>query len=482
MAAALVLRRFSLSFRKGLRIAWILKDVDLDLPAGGLYLLQGPSGAGKSTLIDLLAGELDPCDSTWVRRGRAALETPGRSRPRVAALFQQDGLWDDLSVVENVRRSARGDRAAAAALLAQVGLPDPPERVSLLSGGQRKRVALARALAHAPDLLLLDEPTAGLDPAAAEQVFAALRALHEAHRGRVTLILSTHDVERARPLADGELSLPGDGPLRLGTALSAAPAGPRPESRGGLALALAGPFLALARLAGSLAATAAALLPTEPLRCLGQGLGRLLALLPFLALSGFLLGALALHFVLRGDPLHGALSSALLSGTGKVLLAILLPLLACLLYAAPAVAATFALAGSMARDRQLAAFRALGRPIGSQLLSPLLWSHLIALPLGAAGAAIAALFGAFAAEHWARSSAFDSFLPRFLDALEGADLAWGVVKCLGSAFLIAWIPWHLSARRGLSPGELAESSLRANVWAAVAILGLHGALLFPQLR
>jgi ABC-type transporter Mla maintaining outer membrane lipid asymmetry permease subunit MlaE len=226
---------------------------------------------------------------------------------------------------------------------------------------------------------------------------------------------------------------------------------------------------------------ALALLPEQPLRCLLRGLGRTLLLLPFLALAGFTVGGLALHFVLGNDPLHGAMATTLLAGTGKVLLAVVLPLLGTLLFAAPAVAGTLARVGTLARDRQLAAYRGLGHSVRREVLSPLLWAHLVAVPVAVAGAGVAAIYGAWAADHLARGSTFAAFLPRFVADVSGADLAWALLKCLGSAFLITWVPWHLARGRGLSPRELDEASLRANVYAALGVLLLQGALLFPQL-
>ncbi|MEW6746167.1 MAG: ATP-binding cassette domain-containing protein [Planctomycetota bacterium] len=484
----LTLRRFSLGFRAARHVAWVLDRVDLELPSGRFYLLSGPSGAGKSTLIDFLAGEHDPLDPARVTRGKARLVSRAGRRAKVVALFQQDGLWDDLTVVDNVRLATgghgRGSGAAEALrMLARVGLPDPPRRVTELSGGQRKRVALARALALEPDLLLLDEPTAGLDNESARLVLAALRELCREARGALTLILISHDVAAARPVVDGEIVLPGDGRLVLLERPGTAPpvAAGRAKERDSWLAWLGLPCLAAASLASSLFDILVALLPQDPLRCLFQGVRRLLMLLPFLVLAGFFLGAITLHFVLRNDPLHGAQSTILLSGAGKVLLAALIPLLGALLYAAPAVSGILAHVGSMARDRQLAAYRALRRSVRREVLSPLLWSHLIALPLVMGGTLVAAVFGSWTADFLARATSLESFLPPFLESVTGGDLSWGLLKSLGAAVFLTWIPWHLARRRGLSPSELAIASLRAWTCTALAILGWNGLLLFPQL-
>ncbi|MAE76791.1 MAG: hypothetical protein CMJ85_07990 [Planctomycetes bacterium] len=107
--------------------------------------------------------------------------------------------------------------------------------------------------------------------------------------------------------------------------------------------------------------------------------------------------------------------------------------------------------------------------------------HLIALPLGVAAAIIGSGAGAFLADAMARSSNVESFIPRFIATTDGEDLQWVLVKSLGSAFLIAWFPWHLARGTGLAPGELAHASFRAWFWPELSILTLHGLLLFPQL-
>ncbi|MFQ5503525.1 MAG: ATP-binding cassette domain-containing protein [Planctomycetota bacterium] len=460
---------------------WLLDKVNLELQPGRFYLLSGPSGVGKSSLLDCLAGELDPQDPSWVQGGRLEVLRVDGSRARVAALFQQDGLWDDLSVSRNVSRATQGDREMARELLTRVGLPDPPARVDQLSGGQRKRAALARALAQRPDLLLLDEPTSGLDPDSTGLVLQVLEKLHREER--LTLILCSHDLAPGREVVDAELRLTGAGRLLL----CATPARSRDETGGVKTERASGlrrlrlPLLSAGGLAMSFLDTVLAVLPQDPLKCLQGGLERLLLLLPFLVLTGFFLGGLSLHFVLGNDPLHGAMSTMLLAGTGKVLVGVLLPLLAALLYAAPAVAGTLSRVGSMARDRQLAAYRALGLSVRREVLSPLLWSHLLALPVAVGGSIVAAVYGSWLAESWARATSLTSFVPRFLSSVGGADLYWCLWKALGSAFLVSWIPWHLVRGRGLSPSELSDASFRAWFYTALAILVWNGILLFPQI-
>ncbi len=483
MAAAITFERFSLGFPGPEGVKWIFKDVDLEIPPGRFYLLRGPSGAGKSTLLDLLAGEMSAWEDSWVQEGALFLRGEGGRPPSVITLFQQDGLWDDLTTLENVRLGGRCSSKEARTLLSRVGLEKPPEAVADLSGGQRRRVALARALASRPDLLLLDEPAAGLDPESEERVLEAVFQAYREAGGGLTVILCSHGVERAGRVVEEEILVPGDGRILLRKPGGEAPppsAGAHPVSREKGLSGAGRLLLAAGRGAAGLAEVLAALPPQAPLLSLRQAGLRLLQGLPFLALSGFFVGALALHFLLGNDPLHGAMVSPLLAGSGKVLLAVVVPFLAALLYAAPAVAGTLSRVGSMVRDRQLSAYRALGRSVRKDVLSPLLWSHLLALPLLTAGMMVAAIYGCWLAGLLSRGISLESFLPRFLENFTGTDLAFGLLKALGSAFLLTWIPWQAARRRGLSPRDLDKASLWAWTLTALAILFYQGLLLFPQ--
>lgn len=479
--ARIELRDYSFGFRERNKIRWILYRQNLVIEPGKFYVLSGPSGVGKSTLIDILAREVDLYSRRWVERGSLRCHNAEGKRPRLVALFQKDGLWDDLSVFDNVRLAARGSKEEAQRLLDLVGLPQPPHSVSMLSGGQRKRAALARALALRPDLLLLDEPSAGLDPPSTAQVFDTLRELHDRMASSMTVILITHELNAARQICDAEIRLPGEGRIEVLEPGMPPPSGEIKRTRTMGLSTLAAPFLGLAGLGKSLGETLLALLPEQPLRCLLAGFSQLLELLPFLVLAGTFIGAISHHFVVNNDPLQGALASELLKGTGKVLTAVLVPLLVSLLYAAPAVAGTVSRVGSMARDRQLAAYRALGRSVRTEVLSPLLWGHLIALPLAIGAALVGSTFGAYGAEWLAHGTTFSSFLPRFTATVFGTDFSWGLLKALGSAFLLTWIPWHLANRRALSPKEMSYASFRAWFWTALSILLWNGILMFPQL-
>ena len=488
--AELEFRAFSLGYVNGATVDWIFDDVNLKLETGRFYLLSGPSGAGKSSFLDFLAGEMDLMDPSWTQKGSFTFVGQREPSARIVALFQQDGLWDDLSTIDNVRLAGKGSRDEAARLLDLVGMSEAPKEIAKLSGGQRKRVALARALALEPDLLLLDEPTSGLDPESTRKILEVLSRVHRDSGPALTVILCSHDQEDVRKVADHELRIPGDGRLLLlpieGDGKeplfeATSPVAARRQGKLGIAAGFVPPFLMLARATQSLWQCIAALVPEDPVRCIRSALSCVFSLLPFLALSSALIGGLTLHFVFGSSPLQGAFAATVLAAAGKVLIAVLLPLLISLLYAAPAVSGTLSRVGSMVRGRQLAAYRASGRSVRREVLSPLLWSHLIGLPLVSLGAVVAAIYGAWLAEHFARSSSFESFLPMFLATVTAKDVALGITKAIGCAFLLTWIPWHLVRGRVLAPKELSLAAGRAWVWTALAILGFNGALLFPQL-
>ncbi|MGI9432014.1 MAG: ABC transporter ATP-binding protein [Myxococcota bacterium] len=187
----------------------VLRGVDLRLAAGENYTLLGGSGSGKSVCLKHIVGLLAP-DSGSVRV--FGEEVGGRSdadlveiRRRIGTVFQSAALFDSLSVLENVAYSLREHRdwpeeralGRVAECLEVVGLPGiEAKRPAELSGGMRKRVGIARAIALQPELILYDEPTTGLDPANSSRIGALIRSLQaELH---ATALIVTHDM----PLCD----------------------------------------------------------------------------------------------------------------------------------------------------------------------------------------------------------------------------------------------------------------------------------------
>lgn len=178
---------------------WALKECDLRIPAGGVVGLVGPNGAGKSTLLHLAAGLLDPTRGA-IRVLGGVPRNPGIIA-RVGFVAQDKPLYGRFTVAETLRMGSwlnpSFEQETAIERLARFEIP-PTQRVGQLSGGQRAQVALALALGKRPDLLLLDEPVANLDPLARRQFLQVLLE-HTAAHG-MSVILSSHvlaDLERA---------------------------------------------------------------------------------------------------------------------------------------------------------------------------------------------------------------------------------------------------------------------------------------------
>ena len=202
----------------------VLRGVDLDVPEGRSTVLVGPSSSGKSVLLKCLLG-LMPMDSGSVRYGDTALATLDKSGLErvmrdVGVLFQQNALFDSLTVWENVAftlihgqgMARRAARKRALETIASVGLK--PEVADLspaeLSGGMQKRVALGRAIAAEPRFLVLDDPTAGLDPILTGTIVSLIRGAIE--RSGATALAVTSDMSVARESFD-RLAMLHDGAI-----------------------------------------------------------------------------------------------------------------------------------------------------------------------------------------------------------------------------------------------------------------------------
>ena len=196
--------------RKGGRFFTAVHPLDISLEACQLTVITGHSGSGKSTLLSMLAGMLAPTAGTVSVEGTDvyAMGDEERSRmrnARIGLIPQGHTALRSLTVAENVLLPAvlyaKGEppRERAEELLARVGLSDLTDaHPNELSGGELRRVAVARALLMSPDIVLADEPTAGLD---AENATGVLRLLHEAADGGAAVLIATHEPE-ARRYAD----------------------------------------------------------------------------------------------------------------------------------------------------------------------------------------------------------------------------------------------------------------------------------------
>jgi ABC-2 type transport system ATP-binding protein len=181
-------------------------DVSFELAAGEIFALLGPNGAGKTTTLRMLAGLIAPtAGSVQIGGDRMTPDAAPGLRQRIGFLTEAPGLWDNLTVRENLAVYARlyglddPDRAVNEAL-ALFGLADRSgDRTAQLSKGLKQRVALARAIVHQPRIVLLDEPTAGLDPESARRVRELVVGMRS--EGRAVL-LCTHNLDEVERVAD----------------------------------------------------------------------------------------------------------------------------------------------------------------------------------------------------------------------------------------------------------------------------------------
>ena len=184
-----------------------VRGIDLDVPQGEFFGLLGPNGAGKSTTIGMLTTLVAPTGGkAWVAGHDVTKDTVAVKR-RIGVVTQNNTLDMQLTVAENLMFRSRffglptGVAAKrAAALIDAFGLSDRKNAMAdQLSGGQARRLMIARALVHQPDVLFLDEPTAGLDPQTRVNLWDILQVLHD--QGQ-TILLTTHYMEEAEALCD----------------------------------------------------------------------------------------------------------------------------------------------------------------------------------------------------------------------------------------------------------------------------------------
>ncbi|WP_316525590.1 ABC transporter ATP-binding protein [Kitasatospora brasiliensis] len=221
------------------RAGWALRGCDITVPAGRICGVVGPNGAGKSTLLALAAGQLKPTEGELLTLGVTA--GAPELRARVAYVPQDKPLYPGLTVAETLRMGRELNPVwdgNLAQQIAEQGELNPKARIGSLSGGQRTRVCLALALGKLPDLLLLDEPMADLDPLARHQLMGTLMST-AAERG-TSIVLSSHILPELDGVIDhlllvqrGRVRLAGDleeildghrlltGPAAQGAALAA---------------------------------------------------------------------------------------------------------------------------------------------------------------------------------------------------------------------------------------------------------------------
>lgn len=191
----------------------VINNIDLDIRQGETLAVLGPSGSGKSTILRAMIGLLQPTAGEIFVQGEqvSSLDEDGwnKLRQKMGMVFQYSALFDFLTVGENVAFGLRQHtdkreseiQGIVDEMLELVGLPQSKEQYPAeLSGGMKKRVGLARAIANRPEIVLYDEPTAGLDPIMSNNISRLIRKTQQ--QLQVTSVLVTHDMESAFYAAD----------------------------------------------------------------------------------------------------------------------------------------------------------------------------------------------------------------------------------------------------------------------------------------
>ncbi len=197
----------------------VLRDISLEIPRGQTLAVIGESGCGKTVMMKLMIGLVRPTAGKVLFDGRDLSQLGDREltrqRIRYGFVFQGAALFDSMTIAQNVafplrehtRKNEDEIRQIILARLAEVGLPETvlTKKPAELSGGMRKRVGLARALAMSPEIILYDEPTTGLDPIMSDVINELI--LRTRQRYPVTSVVVTHDMHTARKVADRVIML-----------------------------------------------------------------------------------------------------------------------------------------------------------------------------------------------------------------------------------------------------------------------------------
>jgi ABC-2 type transport system ATP-binding protein len=202
MPSIISISNLTKSYASGLQA---LKQINLEIQAGEIFALLGPNGAGKTTLINIVCGIVIPSTGTITAAGHDVIREYRHARAKIGLVPQElhTDAFETVWATVNFSRGLFGrppNEAYVEKVLRDLSLWDKrKEKIMALSGGMKRRVMIAKALAHEPEILFLDEPTAGVDVELRRDMWALVRGMRE--RG-VTIILTTHYIDEAEEMAD----------------------------------------------------------------------------------------------------------------------------------------------------------------------------------------------------------------------------------------------------------------------------------------
>jgi len=202
MSPIVSIQKLTKTYASGFRA---LEGVDLDIRKGEIFALLGPNGAGKTTLISIVCGIVTPSEGTVIAGGHDIVRDYRAARAKIGLVPQElatdmfESVWATVTLSRGLFGRAP-DPAYIERVLRDLSLWDKrKDRIMTLSGGMKRRVLIAKALSHEPEILFLDEPTAGVDVELRRDMWALVRGLRD--RG-VTIILTTHYIQEAEEMAD----------------------------------------------------------------------------------------------------------------------------------------------------------------------------------------------------------------------------------------------------------------------------------------
>lgn len=195
----------------------VIKGVDLEIDKGDILVIIGPSGSGKSTVLRCMNLLEEPTEGDIIFEGNSIInsKTIDETREKIGMVFQNFNLFPNKTIMDNITlapmkvkgKSKEEAEAKATELLERVGLLDKKDAYPMqLSGGQQQRIAIARALAMEPDMMLFDEPTSALDPEMVKEVLDVIKELAE---DGMTMAIVTHEMGFAKEVADRVIFVDG---------------------------------------------------------------------------------------------------------------------------------------------------------------------------------------------------------------------------------------------------------------------------------